>query len=65
MADESATADQQITFTIKSSSDQKHVVTVSLASTVGDLKQKLAAADYANIPVERQRLIYSLSLIHI
>jgi len=59
MADDSATADQQITFTIKSSSDKKHVVTVSLASTVGDLKQKLAAADYADIPVERQRLIYS------
>ena len=59
MADDSATADQQVTFTIKSSSDQKHVVTVSLASTVADLKQKLAAADYANIPVERQRLIYS------
>lgn len=59
MADESAPADQQITFTVKSSSDQKHVVTVSLASTVGDLKQKLAAEDYANIPVERQRLIYS------
>lgn len=59
MADESAPAEQQITFTVKSSSDQKHVVTVSLASTVGSLKQKLAAADYANIPVERQRLIYS------
>jgi hypothetical protein len=59
MADESAAADQQVTFTIKSSSDQKHVVTVSLSSTVGDLKQKLATADYANIPVERQRLIYS------
>jgi ubiquilin len=59
MADESAPADQQITFTVKSSSDAKHVVTVSLALTVGDLKQKLAAADYANIPAERQRLIYS------
>lgn len=60
MADESAPADQQVTFTIKSSSDQKHVVTVSLASTVGDLKQKLATTDYANIPVERQRLISTL-----
>jgi ubiquilin len=59
MADESVPTDQQITFTVKSSSDAKHVVTVSLASTVGDLKQKLAAADYANIPAERQRLIYS------
>ncbi|KAM0720416.1 hypothetical protein Q7P37_004552 [Cladosporium fusiforme] len=59
MADESAASDQQITFTVKSSSDQKHVVTVSLATTVGDLKQKLSTSDYANIPAERQRLIYS------
>ena len=59
MADESAPSDQQITFTVKSSSDQKHVIAVSLATTVGDLKQKLATAEYANIPAERQRLIYS------
>jgi len=59
MADESAPSDQQITFTVKSSSDQKHVITISLATTVGDLKQKLATAEYANIPAERQRLIYS------
>lgn len=59
MADESAPSDQQITFTVKSSSDQKHVITIPLSTTVGDLKQKLATAEYANIPVERQRLIYS------
>lgn len=59
MADESAPSDQQITFTVKSSSDQKHVVTVSLSTTVGDLKQKLSTSEYANIPAERQRLIYS------
>lgn len=59
MADETAGSDQQITFNIKSSSDQKHVVTVPTSMTVGDLKQKLSTSDYANIPAERQRLIYS------
>lgn len=59
MADESTSSDQQITFTVKSSSDQKHVITISTSTTVGDLKQKLATAEYANIPAERQRLIYS------
>lgn len=59
MADENAPSDQQITFTVKSSSDQKHVVSVPLNMTVGDLKQKLSTSEYANIPAERQRLIYS------
>ena len=58
MADESAST-EQITFNIKSSSDQKHVVTVHTTMTVGDLKQKLSTSEYANIPAERQRLIYS------
>ena len=58
MADESASS-EQITFNIKSSSDQKHVVTVPTTMTVGDLKQKLSTSEYANIPAERQRLIYS------
>jgi ubiquilin len=50
---------EQITFNVKSSSDAKHVLTVPLNMTVGDLKNKLSAAEYANIPAERQRLIYS------
>ncbi|KAK4626728.1 Ubiquitin domain-containing protein DSK2 [Fulvia fulva] len=52
-------AEQQITFNIKSSSDAKHVVTVPLSMTVGDLKQKISTPEYADTPPERQRLIYS------
>ncbi|KAF2793538.1 hypothetical protein K505DRAFT_276792 [Melanomma pulvis-pyrius CBS 109.77] len=61
MADEAATSanDTQITFNIKSSNDQKYVVTVPSASTVADLKAKLATPEFASIPEERQRLIYS------
>ena len=61
MADNAATAADEapITFNIKSSSDAKYVLTVPLTLTVLDLKQKLSASEYADIPPERQRLIYS------
>jgi ubiquilin len=61
MADEAATSadDTQITFNIKSSNDQKYVITVPLTMTVADLKAKLATPEFADLPVERQRLIYS------
>lgn len=60
MADDAATADEApITFNVKSSSDAKYVLTVPLNLTVLDLKQKLSTSDYADIPPERQRLIYS------
>ncbi|KAI9720293.1 MAG: hypothetical protein M1828_005756 [Chrysothrix sp. TS-e1954] len=49
----------QITFNIKSSSDQKHVVTVADSMTVQQLKQKLSTGEYADVAAERQRLIYS------
>ncbi|EGP87958.1 uncharacterized protein MYCGRDRAFT_71110 [Zymoseptoria tritici IPO323] len=52
-------SEQQITFNVKSSADAKYVVTVSAAITVGDLKQKLSTSEYADLPPERQRLIYS------
>lgn len=52
-------SEQQITFNIKSSSDAKHVVTLPVSTTVADLKQKLSTEEYANVPPERQRLIYS------
>ncbi len=48
-----------ITFTIKSSSDDKYVLTLPNSTTVLDLKTKLSTSEYADIPVERQRLIYS------
>ena len=60
MADESSAADETpITFNIKSSSDAKYVLTLPLSITVADLKQKLSTSEYADIPPERQRLIYS------
>lgn len=62
MADSNTAADeseQHITFNVKSSADAKYVITVPLSSTVSELKQKLATSEYANLPPERQRLIYS------
>lgn len=49
----------QITFNVKSSSDAKYVLTVPGSMTVSDLKTKLSTSEYADLPVDRQRLIYS------
>lgn len=49
----------QVTFNVKSSSDQKHVFTLPFSTTVGDLKSKLSSSEHADIPADRQRLIYS------
>lgn len=60
MADNGETGgDAQVTFKVKTSSDSTHTITMAEAATVLDLKTKLATADYEDIPVERQRLIYS------
>ncbi|KAF6237547.1 hypothetical protein HO173_004437 [Letharia columbiana] len=59
MADESAADETPITFNVKSSSDAKYVLTVPLSMTVIDLKTKLSGPEYADIPPDRQRLIYS------
>lgn len=62
MADDAATGSSEethITFNVKAANDQKHVLTLPSTTTVGDLKAKLAAPEYADIPAERQRLIYS------
>ena len=61
MAEEPASteAPKQVTFNIKLSTDNKHVITVPETLTVADLKQKLSSADYADVPADRQRLIYS------
>ncbi|KAL9584976.1 MAG: hypothetical protein Q9212_001798 [Teloschistes hypoglaucus] len=59
MADDTAAEEAPITFNIKSSSDAKYVLTLPLSITVLDLKNKLATSEYADIPPERQRLIYS------
>lgn len=61
MADDATTSteESQVTFNVKAANDQKHVLTLASATTVADLKTKLSAPEYADIPAERQRLIYS------
>ncbi|KAI5467450.1 hypothetical protein BGZ63DRAFT_430891 [Mariannaea sp. PMI_226] len=60
MADNAeSSGDAQITFKVKTSSDGAHTITMSEAASVLDLKTKLATAEFENIPVEQQRLIYS------
>lgn len=52
-------SDTQLTFTVKSSQDAKYTLTMSANATVADLKAKLSSSDQADLPAERQRLIYS------
>ncbi|KAI1806566.1 hypothetical protein F4811DRAFT_135092 [Daldinia bambusicola] len=52
-------SDPQITFKVKTSGDKQHTITMSEAATVSDLKNKLAGAEFEDIPIDRQRLIYS------
>ncbi|KAH7394552.1 hypothetical protein BKA66DRAFT_456655 [Pyrenochaeta sp. MPI-SDFR-AT-0127] len=62
MADDATAApseDTQVTFNVKAANDQKHVLTLPSTTTVADLKAKLSTSEYADIPAERQRLIYS------
>ncbi|KAI8933740.1 hypothetical protein NX059_009456 [Plenodomus lindquistii] len=64
MADDAASAatgtdESQVTFNVKAANDKKHVLTLASTTTVADLKSKLSASEYADIPAERQRLIYS------
>ncbi|KAI1105788.1 ubiquitin-domain-containing protein [Jackrogersella minutella] len=60
MADSTeGTSDPQITFKVKTSGDSQHTITMAETATVADLKTKLAGAEFENIPIERQRLIYS------
>lgn len=60
MADNAeGSGDAQITFKVKTGQDSNHVITMPESATVLDLKTKLAGEDFENVPVERQRLIYS------
>ncbi|KAL9610768.1 MAG: hypothetical protein Q9167_004551 [Letrouitia subvulpina] len=59
MAEEPTADEAPVTFNVKSSSDAKYVLTIPLSTTVLDLKTKLSTPDYADIPPDRQRLIYS------
>ncbi|KAI1137288.1 hypothetical protein F5Y05DRAFT_84654 [Hypoxylon sp. FL0543] len=60
MADSAeGSSDPQITFKVKTSGSSQHTITMPESATVADLKNKLAGAEFENIPLERQRLIYS------
>ncbi|KAK7961600.1 ubiquitin domain-containing protein DSK2 [Apiospora aurea] len=60
MADNAeASSDAQVTFKVKTSGDRNHTITMSETASVHDLKTKLAGSDFEDIPIERQRLIYS------
>lgn len=59
MADDAPADEAPVTFNIKSSSDAKYTLTIPLTTTVLELKQKLSTTEYADIPPDRQRLIYS------
>lgn len=60
MADNAeSSGDAQVTFKVKMSSDRNHTISMSESATVLELKTKLAGEDFENIPIERQRLIYS------
>jgi ubiquilin len=59
MADENPGDDAPITFNIKSSNDAKYTITMPASATVTELKEKLSSKEFADLPVERQRLIYS------
>lgn len=52
-------AEAQITFKVKASGEKNHTITMNESATVSDLKTKLATEEFENIPIERQRLIYS------
>ena len=56
-----APADNQLSFKVKAggSDGKTHVIAITEAATVLDLKTMLAGEQYENIPAERQRLIYS------
>ena len=56
-AGDADTSEETITFTVKAINDTKITTTVSPYISVAELKQKLAPD--ANIPADRQRLIYS------
>ncbi|KUI70556.1 Deubiquitination-protection protein dph1 [Cytospora mali] len=58
-AEGTSSADAQITFKVKASGEKNHQLTMAESATVQELKTKLATEEFENIPVERQRLIYS------
>jgi ubiquilin len=59
MADTEPSEDiPQINFSVKTN-EAKYSLTLPTSATVADLKQKLSTSDFADIPADRQRLIFS------
>ncbi|KAI9824702.1 MAG: hypothetical protein M1826_007280 [Phylliscum demangeonii] len=57
--DETTNEERQVTLHVKSSSEAKYTLTVPRSMTVLELKSKLSTSDLADLPPDRQRLIYS------
>jgi ubiquilin len=53
-----ATDEESVTFNVKSNQG-KWTLTLPVSTTAIDLKNKLATSEYAGVPAESQRLIYS------
>jgi ubiquilin len=49
---------RQITFSVRAN-EAKYSITLPTSATVADLKEKLSTSEYADIPPDRQRLIFS------
>jgi ubiquilin len=56
---EGAASEETLSFTVKGASETKYDITLASTKTVADLKTKLSTSEYADVPPERQRLIYS------
>ena len=62
MADDTAASTddtRHITFQIKSANEAKFTLTLPVSTTIAEVKAKLASKDHADVPEDRQRLIYS------
>jgi ubiquilin len=59
MADSGTPVDDQVSITVKGQSDAKYNVTILTSATIKDLKELLSSEHHANLPADRQRLIYS------
>lgn len=57
--DHEAGEESPISFQVKSSNDAKYSFSLVPSTTIADLKAKLSTSEYADVPPERQRLIYS------
>ncbi|KAK2612796.1 hypothetical protein QQS21_001248 [Conoideocrella luteorostrata] len=51
--------DAQVTFKVRIAENRIHTITMAESAPVLELKTKLSGEDFENIPIERQRLIYS------